>query len=67
MGVYNYGVNVMDAMTNRFKEVYFDKYCKDCKNKKKSEYEDPCFDCISRPVNEFSHKPVNFIAKEAKK
>lgn len=46
-----------------FKEVYFDKYCKDCVNKEKEENESPCDECLDEPVNEYSHKPVRFVSK----
>ena len=48
----------------RFKEVYFDNFCALCKHKDLDEAEDPCDECLSEPVNEYSHKPVNFIAEE---
>lgn len=51
-------------MYEDFKEVYFDKYCMTCKNKDVKEYEDPCNDCLSNPVNVGSHKPVNWEEKE---
>ena len=40
------------------KEVYFDQYCKTCKYEKLDESEYPCDDCLSNPVNTYSHKPV---------
>ena len=49
-----------------FKEVYFDNFCALCKHKDLDEAEDPCDECLSEPVNEYSHKPVNFIAEEGK-
>lgn len=51
-------------MDENYQEVYFDKYCKTCKNKDAKEYEDPCNDCLSEPVNVVSHKPVNWEEKE---
>ena len=42
------------------KEVYFDKYCPTCKHQDLRETEDPCFDCLDEPVNQYSHKPVYF-------
>ena len=48
------------------KEVYFDQYCPNCKNKDVDEH-DPngeCWDCLESPTNVDSHKPINF--KEAK-
>lgn len=46
------------------KEVYFGQYCSKCINKDKKEDEDPCYDCLSEPVNTNSHKPVYFKEKE---
>lgn len=51
-------------MENIYKEVDFNKYCKTCKNKDTKEYEDPCNDCLSEPINVRSHKPVNWEEKE---
>lgn len=45
-------------------EVYFDQYCKQCKHEKLDEKKDPCFECLSNPVNLNSHKPINFEEKE---
>ena len=42
------------------KEVRFDKWCKYCIHKKKTGTEEPCFDCLSYPSNEDSHRPIRF-------
>ena len=42
------------------KEVYFNQYCPKCKNYDLEGDEEPCFDCLSEPVNQYSHKPVKF-------
>ena len=42
------------------KEVYFNEYCHKCKFKGTPETEDPCNECLTEPVNEYSHKPVRF-------
>lgn len=42
------------------KIVYFGKYCKLCKHCTKKESEDPCWDCLTEPVNQNSHKPLCF-------
>ena len=47
-----------------YKEVYFEQYCKKCKNEKLTEFEEPCAECLSNPTNLNSHKPVNFDKKE---
>lgn len=49
------------------KIVLYDQYCKKCAHWTKREYEDPCYDCLNTPVNEDSHKPVNFKEPETKK
>lgn len=51
-------------MIGDLKEVYFEKYCKDCKYAQKTEAEDPCWDCLKEPANQDSHKPVRFEPKE---
>lgn len=47
-------------MMNEQKFVDFHKYCPLCVHAKKSENEDPCWDCLGRGVNNFSAKPINF-------
>lgn len=42
------------------KEVFFIQYCHKCKHKDVPETEDPCNECLTEPVNEYSHKPVRF-------
>ena len=49
---------------NREKEVYFDQYCKSCKYSKTKEVEEPCNECLDNPVNDYSHKPVNYESKD---
>lgn len=41
-------------------EVYFNQYCFRCKYDHVSEDKTPCDECLSNPVNYFSHKPVKF-------
>lgn len=48
---------------NGMKEVYFDKYCKTCQHSKLEESEKPCDECLSEPVNLYSHKPVKWEEK----
>ena len=43
-----------------YKEVYFDQYCKTCKCRDRSEYEEPCEECTSNPVSLNSHRPVKY-------
>lgn len=50
-------------MENNYKEVYFDTYCKTCKNEKIGEDKDPCDECLNEPVNVDSHKPVRWEEK----
>lgn len=47
-------------MDDSYKEVYFGEYCKSCRWKDKSEDSDPCFECLSEPVNLYSHKPTRY-------
>lgn len=47
------------------KEVYFHIYCEKCAYKDVPESDDPCHECLNYPVNQNSHKPINF--KEAEK
>ena len=46
------------------KEVYFDEYCPKCKHLEVPECDDPCNECLTCPVNEYSHKPIKFIEKD---
>lgn len=39
------------------REVYFDQYCPTCKHSEATESDDPCWDCLSEPMNYDSHKP----------
>lgn len=48
----------MDIPVNKF--VRFDQYCKTCKHCDLAESEDPCNECLTEPVNLYSHKPVNW-------
>lgn len=50
-------------MTENYKEVYFDQYCKTCKYKDTKETDDPCDECLYEPVNLYSHKPVKWEEK----
>ena len=50
-------------MENVYKEVYFNKYCKDCKHINVDGDKDPCNECLTNSVNLYSHKPVNFEEK----
>ena len=48
----------MDGMTEMF--VEFDQFCKDCKYYNKAETEEPCYECLTNPVNINSRKPTMF-------
>lgn len=50
-------------MEDTYKEVYFGEYCKTCKYEKKTESEDPCYECLENPVNLYSHKPMYYEKK----
>ena len=53
-------------MDDSYKEVYFGEYCKTCMYCDEAETDDPCDDCLSEPVNVYSHKPVKYVEKEKK-
>ena len=48
---------------NETKEVYFWKYCENCKYYTTDDSEDPCDLCLGNPMNLDSHKPVYFEEK----
>lgn len=50
--------------TNSEKEVYFGEYCQKCRYVKLAE-EEPCFECLTNPVNTRSHKPVKWEKNSA--
>lgn len=50
-------------MKNQYKIVFFERYCNSCKYEKRDEGEDPCRNCLNSPVNEHSHKPVEYRKK----
>lgn len=52
-------------MELRTKEVYYNEYCRRCKYEKTAEYDEPCHECLEKPYNWGSHKPVKF--KEVEK
>ena len=52
----------MELSSEKF--VDFDKYCRDCEHEALDSTEDPCDECLSHPVNEYSHKPINFKERE---
>lgn len=52
---------------NPEKIVDFHKYCELCEYSELSESDDPCFDCLSEPVNTYSHRPIKFKHKTSQK
>ena len=50
-------------MSDDYKEVYFDKYCKSCEYENLSEEDEPCDECLVNTVNLYSHKPVKWKEK----
>lgn len=54
------------AELNPDKIVEFHKYCELCVHFNKKETDDPCFDCLDNPVNEYSRRPVHFKEKVSK-
>ena len=47
-------------MTDNEHIVEFNEWCKKCKHYDKNETDDPCFDCLSDPVNTNTHKPTKW-------
>ena len=47
-----------------YKEVYFDMYCHNCIHFDKVGDEEPCDECLSEPMNIYSHKPSKRRAEE---
>ena len=50
-----------------YKEVFFHIYCESCKHKDKSDYDEPCAECLDHPLNVDSHRPVNWKKAKEKK
>lgn len=50
-----------------YKEVYYHKYCVDCKHRKVANTEEPCNECLSEPTNLNTHRPVKYEKKETKR
>lgn len=44
------------------KEVYFGLYCKTCEHYSKDQDQEPCNECLTEPMNQYSHKPVKWKA-----
>lgn len=53
-------------MEDNYKEVYYSEYCKTCKHEKDAEDDvnSPCWDCLTQPMNVYSHKPILWEEKE---
>ena len=50
-----------------YKEVHFHEFCKNCKYYMKGDMvKEPCDECLSEPINLYSHKPVKFEEKVIK-
>lgn len=49
-----------------YKEVYFHEYCQKCKNRNVPDTEEPCDECLSEPINMYTHEPVKYEKKETK-
>lgn len=47
------------------KEVLFDQYCSRCvyAQTKDEEGKDPCNECLSYPMNQYSHRPMKWEEK----
>jgi hypothetical protein len=48
----------------KYKEVYYHKYCMKCKHANLKDTDEPCAECLDIPINLHSHKPVNFEKKK---
>lgn len=46
------------------KIVDFHEWCDKCEYKDREEKEDPCFDCLADPTNEYSHRPTKYKEKD---
>lgn len=55
----------MDVSGNKF--VNFDEYCETCKYRDILEEVEPCFECLTEPVNEYSHKPVKWECRQKRR
>ena len=53
-------------MEPKMKLVEFENYCKTCIHKYAPGIDEPCNTCLTNPVNENSHKPVNYIKGDDK-
>ena len=51
-------------MTEDYKEVFFDQYCKTCQYEKLDEKMDPCNECMDYGYNAESNKPVMWEEKK---
>ena len=54
----------MDAS---YRIVDFNNYCPLCKFKDLEENKEPCEECLSTPMRQWSHKPERFVKAEEKK
>lgn len=50
-----------------YKEVYYHEYCETCKNRKVANTDEPCNECLSEPINLYTHRPVKYEEKETKR
>lgn len=48
----------------KYKEVDFNKYCPLCECYELNDFENPCDDCLTWPVNLNTSKPMHFKEKE---
>lgn len=51
-------------MEEQYKEAYFAQHCRSCEYKNLDELEEPCDECLEKPMNLYSHKPVNYKKDE---
>lgn len=46
------------------KLVNFDEYCESCEYCDEPETSDICNECLTNPVNQYSHKPIKYEEKK---
>lgn len=51
-------------MDDQYKIVLFDQYCPTCKHKDLDENKEPCEECLSNPINLYSHRPIKWEEAE---
>lgn len=50
----------------QYKEVHYHAYCNTCKYREVKDTDEPCNECLSEPVNLYSHKPIKWTEDKTK-